>query len=298
MRLDGQSLLPPDIVPVGRVIPLDGRGETFFRHHTGGAPDAPPVLLLHGWTATADLQFCTAYEQLGNGYPFLAIDQRGHGRGIRDVRPFTIEDAADDAAALIVALGLPPVVALGYSMGGPVALTLARRHPHLVAALVLQATSMTFHRDRFDRLRWGLVALLETVLRSRGATKLAEFGLARAMKTNPELRPWGAWLAGELRRSEPISPAEAGRSLRAFDGSFAADLRVPAGVLVTTRDQLVPPAHQRALAAALGAEIVELAGDHYCTWLLGAEYSQATRTLVDRVVGRLATPAAVGARSA
>jgi pimeloyl-ACP methyl ester carboxylesterase len=288
MRLDGQSVLPPDVVPVGRILPLADRGETFFRHHTGGEPGAPTVLLLHGWTATADLQFATAYEQLGRTYPFVAIDHRGHGRGIRDVRPFTVEDAADDAAALIVALGLSPVVALGYSMGGPIALALARRHPHLVAGLVLQATTMSFHRERFDRVRWAFVSFLETLLRSRGATKLGELGLGQALKHNPELRPWGGWLAGELRRAEPISLAEAGRALRAFDGSFAAELDVPAGVLVTTKDQLVAPSHQRALAAALRADVVELAGDHFCTWMKGAEYADATCRLVDQVVARIA----------
>ena len=71
--------------------------------------DAPTLVLLHGWTASADLQFFTAYEALGQAYSFVAVDHRGHGRGIRNTRdPFRLEDAADDAAALIRALGLGP----------------------------------------------------------------------------------------------------------------------------------------------------------------------------------------------
>ena len=49
----------------------------------------------------------------------MALDHRGHGRGIRSRRPFRLEDCADDAAALIDELGLGPVTAVGYSMGGP-----------------------------------------------------------------------------------------------------------------------------------------------------------------------------------
>jgi pimeloyl-ACP methyl ester carboxylesterase len=90
-------------VPPGRTAQLPGRGEIFYRHHE--RPDAPAtLLLLHGWTASADLQFFTAYEELAEQYSFVAVDHRGHGRGIR--APFTLEDAADDAAALVRQLGV------------------------------------------------------------------------------------------------------------------------------------------------------------------------------------------------
>ena len=58
-----------------------GRGELFLRD-TGG--DGPPVMLLHGWMASADLNWCGAYDALDDaGYRVLALDHRGHGRGLR-----------------------------------------------------------------------------------------------------------------------------------------------------------------------------------------------------------------------
>ena len=74
----------------------------------------------------------------------VAPDLRGHGRGIRSRRPFRLEDCADDLAALVEQLGCGPVVVVGYSMGGLVAQLLWRRHPDLVAGLVLCSTARVF----------------------------------------------------------------------------------------------------------------------------------------------------------
>ncbi|MBA2283374.1 MAG: alpha/beta fold hydrolase, partial [Acidimicrobiia bacterium] len=128
----------------GRVLDLPGRGRTWVRDIPGPTPDAPVVLLLHGFTATADLNWVTSYSSLAKRYRVLAIDHRGHGRGIRSRRPFRLEDCADDAAAACAALGLERVVACGYSMGGPIAMLLWRRHPALVRGLVLCATARRF----------------------------------------------------------------------------------------------------------------------------------------------------------
>jgi hypothetical protein len=51
-------------LPEGRLVRVEGRGELFARIHRHTDPDAPVVLLLHGWTASVDLQFVTAYEAL------------------------------------------------------------------------------------------------------------------------------------------------------------------------------------------------------------------------------------------
>ena len=70
------------VLPRGREVELDGRGRTFVRI-IEPPPGAPTLLLLHGWTATADLNWFTSYEALGRHYGVVALDHRGHGRGIR-----------------------------------------------------------------------------------------------------------------------------------------------------------------------------------------------------------------------
>ena len=94
MAVNAPPVAPPE-VPAGRLLPLEGRGEIFFRHHAGGEPGALPVLLLHGWTATADLQFWALYERLGRVHPFVAPDHRGHGRGVRSTQPFRLEEICE-----------------------------------------------------------------------------------------------------------------------------------------------------------------------------------------------------------
>ena len=103
------------------------------------------VPLNHGWVASADVNFMFAYGPLSQTYRVVALDHRGHGRGIRTNAPFTLEDCADWGAALLsVCLGTGPAIVVGYSMGGPISLLLARQHPDLVAGLVEEATAEQF----------------------------------------------------------------------------------------------------------------------------------------------------------
>ena len=76
--------IPPIELPPARTVLAPGRGELFIRD-TGG--EGPAVMLLHGWMATADLNWWGAYGPLAEaGYRVLAIDHRGHGRGMRPLR--------------------------------------------------------------------------------------------------------------------------------------------------------------------------------------------------------------------
>ena len=256
----GAPVGPP--LPPGQIVSLTGRGETFVRVNPGTGRNRPTVLLLHGWTASADLQWCTAYRALGP-YPFVAMDHRGHGRGIRSEEAFTLEAAADDAAAAVRQLGLGPVIAVGYSMGGPVAMLLRQRHPELVSGLVLAATSLEWRASKLDRARWTTMAAVEGFFRSRLARRFARRALAVCAVENPDLAPWMSWLMAELRRSDPRALREAGEALGRYDARpWAGDLRVASAVLLTADDRLVAPRKQRALAAALGADVVEIRGDH------------------------------------
>ena len=59
-----------------------------------GPPGAPTVVLLHGWTATCDLNFFYCYEALGRRFRVLAFDHRGHGDGLRTRRRLLISARA------------------------------------------------------------------------------------------------------------------------------------------------------------------------------------------------------------
>jgi pimeloyl-ACP methyl ester carboxylesterase len=248
------------------------------------------VFLLHGWTASGDLQFFTAYEALAAHCSFITFDFRGHGRGLRVPGRFELEDVADDAAALLVALDVPPVIAIGYSMGGPVAMLLTRRHPHLVRAIINQATALEWCSSFFDRLRWKTARIIGPLLRSVAYQRWLGHGIRRLLGKGHPLQAYVPWLSGEMRRNDPQSIVQAGQALSRYDARpWANEVRKPAASLITTRDRLVKPRKQRALADALGADVRELEGDHISTWLHPVEYAAVTVELVALVAAKSST---------
>jgi 3-oxoadipate enol-lactonase len=78
---------------------------------------------------------------LAKGFDLVAYDQRGLGRSGKPDVPYSMADYADDAAALLDAIGWPSARVVGVSFGGMVAQELALRHPDKVERLVLGCTS-------------------------------------------------------------------------------------------------------------------------------------------------------------
>lgn len=277
------------------MVAVPGRGEVFLREQPG-PPGAPPILLLHGWTASADLNWWRLYDRVADLGPLLAPDHRGHGRGIRSEEPFTLESAADDAAALLRHLGVGPAVVCGYSMGGPISVLLWQRHPDLVKGLVLEATALEWRASPRERIVWKTMGLVEYVLRLGPSKGFIERFLRDAIDTAPDLASYRGWLIGELRRGDAADLAHAGRALGSYDARpFAGGIDVPAAVVVTTRDRLVRPRKQRALARAIpGAVVYELDGDHDAC-LVHVERFAAVTLEALRAVGAGVAIADVGA---
>ena len=273
----------PPAFPPGQVMNLPGRGEVFVRD-SGGTSTGPSVLLLHGWTASADINFFPVYACLAESYRVIALDLRGHGRGMRSTEPFRLEDCADDAAALLERLAAGRAIVVGYSMGGAAGLLLARRHCGQAAALVLQATALEWRQAPRERAVWRMLPVLDLGLRFGAGGYLVERLLRQAVDGAPELRSYRPWLAAEFRRATARDLVAAGHALSRYDARpWAGQLDIPAAVLVTTRDRLVHPAKQRELAEALRASMFEIDADHDLPLLKGGEYARLTRLAVDRV---------------
>jgi 3-oxoadipate enol-lactonase len=249
-------------LPPSREVLLPGRGRA--RVYDAGTPEGPDrgtLLLLHGWTSTAALNWYRCFPQLSRTHRVVALDQRGHGRGVRSRARFTLEDCADDAATLVGELGLGSVIVVGYSMGGPVAQLMWRRHRAIVDGLVLCATAARFtRRAQVDGALWraGMGASMALSLLP---SRLRRSGMSLAT------RNWSAdspWAADEWRLHEPAALIQAGLALSRFDStSWIGEVDVPTAIVVTERDTTVPPSAQRVLADGIpGAAAFPVEGDH------------------------------------
>jgi 3-oxoadipate enol-lactonase len=273
-------------MPTPHTVRVPGRGE-FFVRDTGG--DGPPVMLLHGWMASADLNWWVAYEDLVKaGYRVLAIDHRGHGRGLRPLERFRLSDCAGDAAAVLRQLGAAPAVVVGYSMGGAIAQLVARDYPEVVSGLVLSGTSQHWQDPQAKRyfktmLFLGLMISLAPKLFWRFG--LWQMGLRGGEQT--------IWVHSELMRHSARDIAEAGRELGRFDSRpWLGAVTAPAAVLVTTRDELVPVRNQRALAVASSAQVFEAPVTHLEIGSKGDRYNPELLRAIAAVSGdREAQPA-------
>lgn len=277
---------PP--LPLGERIELDGRGTTFLRR-IEGPPGAPTVVLLHGWIASGGLNWFNAFEPLAERYNVLAPDLRGHGRGIRSGRRFRLADCADDVAALIHQLDAGPVVPVGYSMGGPVAQLLWRRHPDLVHGLVLCATADRFVVGARERLIFGTL-MAAAAGTTRTGTWVGRSPLMRAWPVPmPRNRPtsFRGWAAGEMRRHDPVKIMEAGQAIGSYSARrWIGEIDVPTTVLVTKQDRAIRPEAQLAMAAAIPNAVVHEVDDGHVV-CARPDFGHTLVRAVDSVVERI-----------
>src|SRR5947209_1051731 len=281
---------PPFEMPPARTVVLPGRGEVFLRDSGG---DGPTVMLLHGWMASADLNWCGAYGDLIQaGYRVLAIDHRGHGRGLRPLLPFRLSDCAADAAAVLRHLDLAPARVVGYSMGGAIAQLVAHEHPDVVEGVVLSATAQHWQDPR-TRRSFKAMGILGLSL-SLSPRMFWRLGMLQAGIPEDERT---VWVQSELMRHSARDIAEAGRELGRFDSRpWLSSVRAPVAVLITTRDQLVPVRKQRELAAAAGGPVFELAIDHLDVTTSGPDYNPVLLQALEAVGSRSTSRAAEAVR--
>jgi len=251
---DGRNGVPTPELPEGAPLELPERGTTFVRQ-LPGPEGAPTIVLLHGWTATADLNFFTCYQALGEHFRVIAPDQRGHGRGIRSNKPFTLAACADDAAALADQLGIATFIPVGYSMGGTVAQLVAQRHEQRVRGLVLAATAGYFSSSRDERLNFlGLTGLARL---SRLTTAQLRSWVTEQVYLQRKTHSLADWAVRQIASHDWRHILEAGSAIGDFDSRpWLHELQVPSAMIVTTDDKVVSPRRQDELVASLAMPTV------------------------------------------
>src|SRR5262249_41416143 len=120
----------------GRYAPVNGLNMYYEVHGTG-----QPLVLLHGAFSAIGTSFGKVLPTLAESRQVIGVDLQGHGRTADIDRPLSLEQMADDVAALLAHLGIERADLFGYSLGAAVALHTALRHPERVRKLVLASVS-------------------------------------------------------------------------------------------------------------------------------------------------------------
>ena len=229
-------------------------------------PEAPAgtVLLISGLAAKR-LGWYKQLPAFGARYRTIAMDNRDIGDSDLVDAPYQTADQADDAAALLRALGIERAAVVGISMGGFIALELALRRPDLISKLVLTSTSAggkTHVQPGWRmRLMLDLPRYLPRWLRPDASTT-AKRSYAAIMAPGYCAAHPDEWEhIGAVARYRPQPAAAYMRQLRACLTHDASErlglIAVPTLVIHGTVDPLVPPANGEHLAARIpGARII------------------------------------------
>jgi pimeloyl-ACP methyl ester carboxylesterase len=232
------------------------RGTRLYYSETGSS-SGRALLLLH-----AALQTSESMEPLrklfeGDGYRIVAPDLRGHGRSANPVLQLSLPRLADDLVELMAKLGIDQPIVIGYSLGGTVALELARRG--LVSGLVVMASRIhptTDGREAFDPVN---IAARSPVWAKQLAAKHEEVTWTDlAVEVGACLATWSGFTPADL-----------------------ATISCPTQVVQGDNDEMVPIAQARELAAAVpGARLFEVPRAKHPELLYRADAMQVVHRFV------------------
>ncbi|OFI37283.1 alpha/beta hydrolase [Arthrobacter sp. SW1] len=204
----------------------------------------PPLLLLHPW-GESRRTFDRLLPLLPPSCAVIAPDLRGQGGADKPDGGYSLAQMADDAAALLEALGVARACVLGSSSGGYLAQQLAVDHPELVASLVLVGAPLSLQArpafaDEVERLE-------DPVEEGWVRDSLSWFQL---LHTVP------AWYIEDRVQDGVAMPARAWKGIlnglcEATPPTEQGPITAPTLILWGAHDALLPRRHQETLAARI-----------------------------------------------
>lgn len=248
-------------------MPKFERNGVRLHYELDGSGD--PVVFITGFSDHSNSVGSANLRRLfAEQYHVLAVDNRGSGQTVTpENTPTTIDDMADDIAAIMDEHSLSAAHVFGISMGGSIAMTLALRHPAKVRSLVI-AVSLAANVERPTRADFLFTTLWQ--MRDAGVSReiinrynaiflLGEDSFRYERYTN-------AWVNAP---ADPYEQTRAGYDLQraAFDQFDILDqireITAPTLVVSSPDDILVPPHYQDAIAERIpNAELKRYPGGH------------------------------------
>jgi pimeloyl-ACP methyl ester carboxylesterase len=222
-----------ETAPQTGYAPVNGL-QMYYEIHGSGRP----LVLLHGNLSTIDVDFGRILPALAQSRQVIAVEQQAHGHTADIDRPLSIQNWADDTAALLRHLGIGNADFFGYSSGSTVALQLALQHPRLVRKLGLASFSY-----RLDGLHPGLLEGISGLTPEALAGTPFEEAYA---KTAPNPDDWPT-LISKITRMDQDLPEWSSEDIR----SLAAPV-----LLVIGDSDIVRPEHAVETFRLLGGGVI------------------------------------------
>lgn len=249
-------------------MPTARNGDVEIYYETFGEADRPTLLMING-LGSQSINYAGEWCEMfcAQGYQVVRFDNRDVGLSTKlDGTTYTLSDMADDAIAVLDAIGVERAHVLGCSMGGMIVQRLAINHPERLLSMT-SVMSRTGEPGVGESSPEAFAFLTAPPAKSREAYIENQVAALHVYGSKPE------WLDDDAIRARAAAaydrcfcPAGVGRQISAVvhDGSRADELRqldMPALVVHGSRDTLIDPSGGRRTAELIpGATYVEIEG--------------------------------------
>ncbi len=233
---------------------------TRIHYEVTGRPGATPILMIQGLGASKNAWNLQRIA-MATRFRSISLDNRGAGRSDKPTQPFTLEQMADDAIAVLDAAGVETAHVVGASMGGVISQIIAVKYPHRVRSLTLVCTACRNHPWRQE--------LLQTWARTAEEKGMIEVGKEAAQwvmspRSFRRLVPAFTWM-GPLAALRPrhsfVSQIQAILDTREDLVDELSSITAPTMVIVGNQDILTPRGDSEEIAERIpNAELVVISG--------------------------------------
>ena len=233
---------------------------TRIHYEVTGKPGATPILMIQGLGASKNAWNLQRIA-MATRFRIISFDNRGAGRSDKPTVPFTLEQMAEDAIAVLDAAGIETAHVVGASMGGVISQIVAVKHPHRVRSLTLVCTACRNHPWRQELLQsWAKTAEEKGMIEV--GKEAAQWVMSpRSFRRLVPAFTWMGPLAALRPRHSFVSQIDAILNTREDLVDQLSTITAPTMVIVGNQDILTPRGDSEEIAERIpNAEVVVISG--------------------------------------
>ena len=233
---------------------------TRIHYEVTGKTGATPVLMIQGLGASKNAWNLQRIA-MATRFCIISFDNRGAGRSDKPTEPFTLEQMADDALAVLNAAGIETAHVVGASMGGVISQIVAVKYPHRVRSLTLVCTACRNHPWRQELLQaWAKTASDKGMIEV--GKEAAQWVMSpRSFRRLVPAFTWMGPLAALRPRHSFVSQIDAILNTREDLVDQLSTITAPTMVIVGNQDILTPRGDSEEIAERIpNAELVIISG--------------------------------------